>query len=402
MVSDNRIHVGVDATTWSNDRGFGRFTREFITALAARESEFRYTLVFDQPPDPTWPIPENVGVLTAATTKGLNESAVGDSKRSISYLWDMSRLVAKANFDMFYFPAVYSYFPLFTRIPIVTCFHDTTAERIPHLLFPKKINHRLWQIKTWLAIKQMTRAMTVSEKSAQDMESYLKIPRDRIDLVTEAADPVFRPGTSADAALKARQAQNIPEYAELITYVGGMNAHKNILSLLKAMPRLITERPKLHLAIVGSTSGKGFWDNVPELQAFVKDNPPLATHVHFTGYLSDADLVKLFASTDALVFPSLWEGFGLPAVEAMSCGVPVLASNLSSLPEVIGDAGLFFDPTSIEDIGDTVVRFFSDKALRARVTAAALPRAAQFTWERAAEMGEDSFRKTMASRARKR
>lgn len=402
MVSDNRIHVGVDATTWSNDRGFGRFTREFITALAARESEFRYTLVFDQPPDPTWPIPENVGVLTAATTKGLNESAVGDSKRSISYLWDMSRLVAKANFDMFYFPAVYSYFPLFTRIPIVTCFHDTTAERIPHLLFPKKINHRLWQIKTWLAIKQMTRAMTVSEMSAQDMESYLKIPRDRIDLVTEAADPVFRPGTSADAALKARQAQNIPEYAELITYVGGMNAHKNILSLLKAMPRLITERPKLHLAIVGSTSGKGFWDNVPELQAFVKDNPPLATHVHFTGYLSDADLVKLFASTDALVFPSLWEGFGLPAVEAMSCGVPVLASNLSSLPEVIGDAGLFFDPTSIEDIGDTVVRFFSDKALRARVTAAALPRAAQFTWERAAEMGEDSFRKTMASRARKR
>lgn len=402
MVSDNRIHVGVDATTWSNDRGFGRFTREFITALAARESEFRYTLVFDQPPDPTWPIPENVGVLTAATTKGLNESAVGDSKRSISYLWDMSRLVAKANFDMFYFPAVYSYFPLFTRIPIVTCFHDTTAERIPHLLFPKKINHRLWQIKTWLAIKQMTRAMTVSEMSAQDMESYLKIPRDRIDLVTEAADPVFRPGTSADAALKARQAQNIPEYAELITYVGGMNAHKNILSLLKAMPRLITERPKLHLAIVGSTSGKGFWDNVPELQAFVKGNPPLATHVHFTGYLSDADLVKLFASTDALVFPSLWEGFGLPAVEAMSCGVPVLASNLSSLPEVIGDAGLFFDPTSIEDIGDTVVRFFSDKALRAQVTAAALPRAAQFTWERAAEMGEDSFRKTMASRARKR
>jgi len=402
LVSDNRIHVGVDATTWSNDRGFGRFTREFITALAARESEFRYTLVFDQPPDPTWPIPENVGVLTAATTKGLNESAVGDSKRSISYLWDMSRLVAKANFDMFYFPAVYSYFPLFTRIPIVTCFHDTTAERIPHLLFPKKINHRLWQIKTWLAIKQMTRAMTVSEMSAQDMESYLKIPRDRIDLVTEAADPVFRPGTSADAALKARQAQNIPEYAELITYVGGMNAHKNILSLLKAMPRLITERPKLHLAIVGSTSGKGFWDNVPELQAFVKGNPPLATHVHFTGYLSDADLVKLFASTDALVFPSLWEGFGLPAVEAMSCGVPVLASNLSSLPEVIGDAGLFFDPTSIEDIGDTVVRFFSDKALRAQVTAAALPRAAQFTWERAAEMGEDSFRKTMASRARKR
>ena len=231
------IHVGVDATTWSNDRGFGRFTREFITALAARDSEFKYTLVFDQEPDPTWPVPDNVGILTAATAKGLNESAVGDSKRSISYLWDMSRLVAKADFDMFYFPAVYSYFPLFTRLPIVTCFHDTTAERIPHLLFPKKINHKLWQVKTWLAIKQMTRAMTVSQMSAKDMTDYLKIPASRIDVVTEAADPVFNTHTKPADAKAARQAQSIPEYAELITYVGGMNAHKNILSLLKAMPR---------------------------------------------------------------------------------------------------------------------------------------------------------------------
>ena len=395
------IHVGVDATTWSNDRGFGRFTREFITALAARDNEFRYTLVFDQEPDPTWPVPDNVGILTAATAKGLNESAVGDSKRSISYLWDMSRLVAKADFDMFFFPAVYSYFPLFTRLPIVTCFHDTTAERIPHLLFPKKINHKLWQVKTWLAIKQMTRAMTVSQMSAKDMTDYLKIPASRIDVVTEAADPVFNTHTKPADAKAARQAQSIPEYAELITYVGGMNAHKNILSLLKAMPRLITERPKLHLAIVGSTSGKGFWDNVPELMAFVKDNPPLSTHVHFTGYLPDEELVKLFASTDALVFPSLWEGFGLPAVEAMSCGVPVLASNLSSLPEVIGDAGLYFDPTSIDDIGDTIVRFFSDAALREKVTAAALPQSRKFTWERAAALGEESFRRTMADAGRR-
>ncbi len=392
-MSDRQLHIGIDATTWSNDRGFGRFTREFITALAARDSGFRYTLVFDQPPVSDWPVPDGIEVVTAATGKGLNEAAVGDSSRSAGYLLKMGRLVRQKQFDLFYFPAVYSYFPLFSRVPCVTCFHDTTAERIPHLLFPKKINHRLWQIKTWLAKKQMTRAMTVSEMSAADMVSYLDIPREKIDVVTEAADPVFRPVKDAAVAQAARAKHAIPEAAELLVYVGGMNAHKNILGLLHAMPRVVRERPNVHLAIVGSTSGKGFWDNVPELMDFVRDTPPLDQHVTFTGYVPDDELAELFASTAALVFPSLWEGFGLPAVEAMSCGVPVLSSDRGSLPEVVGDAGLYYNPEERSEIEDTILRFFADAALRDQVTAAALPRAAGFSWDRAAELGEECFRR---------
>lgn len=390
-----KYHVGIDATTWSNDRGFGRFTREFVTALAARDSEFRYTLVFDQPPSGRWPVPEGVEVQVATTGRNLNEAAVGDQARSPTYLLQMGKLVARAKFDLFYFPAVYSYFPLFSRVPKVVCYHDTTAERIPHLLFPKKINHRLWQVKTWLAKQQTTRAMTVSESSARDMVDFLNIPRSRIDVVTEAADPVFRPIDDAAIAAQARARYGIPDAAKLFVYVGGMNAHKNILELLKAMPEVIEKHDEAHLAIVGSTSGKGFWDNVPELMAFVEANPVLKERVHFTDYISDEDLVELFASTDALVFPSLWEGFGLPAVEAMSCNVPVLASDLSSLPEVIGDAGLFFDPHDRRAIRDTLIRFLDDGDLRARLKAAALPRAATFTWDLAAELGEECFRRTL-------
>ncbi len=392
-MSDPKIHIGIDATTWSNDRGFGRFTREFVTALAARDSGFRYTLVFDQPPSPYWPIPDGIDVVTAATGKGLNEAAVGDSSRSAKYLWTMGRLVRRMKFDVFFFPAVYSYFPLLSRVPCVTCFHDTTAERIPHLLFPKKINHRLWQVKTWLAKQQITRAMTVSQTSADDMVSYLKIPREKIDVVTEAADPIFRPIKDAEVRRRARMAHGIPDEAELLVYVGGMNAHKNILGLLQALPRVVRARPNVHLAIIGSTSGKGFWDNVPELKEFVQANPPLDKHVHFPGYVPDAELVELFASTAALVFPSLWEGFGLPAVEAMSCGVPVLSSNRGSLPEVVGDAGIYYDPEDISAIEDTILRFFSDTALRDQITAAALTRAAGFSWDKAAELGEVCFRR---------
>ncbi|MGV6850106.1 MAG: glycosyltransferase family 4 protein [Marinibacterium sp.] len=394
-MSSDTIHVGIDATTWQNDRGFGRFTREFVTALAKRDSGFRYTLVFDQEPDGTWPIPDTVGVRIVSTSKGLNEAAVGDAARSPSYLWKMGQEVGKAGFDLFYFPAVYSYFPLLSRVPCVICYHDTTAERIPHLLFPTKRNHRLWQLKTWLAKQQTTRAMTVSQKSAEDMETFLKIPRRRIDVVTEAADPIFRPVRDPAVLAGVREKYGIPAKADLLTYVGGMNAHKNILSFLKCMPDLVAALPDLHLAIVGSTSGKGFWDNVPELQAFVRDNAPLSNHVTFPGYVPDDELVDLFGSTSALVFPSLWEGFGLPAVEAMSCGVPVLSSDRGSLPEVVGDAGLFYDPEDLGAMTQTVLKFFTDADLRERVTAAALPRAAAFTWDRAAELGEASFRKAL-------
>ena len=159
------------------------------------------------------------------------------------------------------------------------------------------------------------------------------------------------------------------------------------------MPEIISNRPNVHLAIVGSTSGKGFWDNVPELMAFVADNPPLDRNVHFTGYLDDEELVDLLSASAALVFPSLWEGFGLPAVEAMACGVPVLSSDQGSLPEVVGGAGLYYNPLDVSQIAATVDQFFGEPGLRETLTNAAIPRSQMFSWDRAAELGEECFRK---------
>ncbi|MBW0008189.1 MAG: glycosyltransferase family 4 protein [Sphingomonas sp.] len=390
-MSARPLHICVDATSWANDRGFGRFTRELLKALLVRDEGFKYTLLFDQLPNEA--LPSGPEILTARTGRGLNQAAVGSEARSPAYFLQMGRLARTVPYDVFFFPTLYSYFPLLQRKPCVVCYHDATAERFPELLFPTRRNHWLWRAKTALAHLQTTRAMTVSETSAADLETIHKFPRSRIDVVTEAADDTFRVIEKASARKKARSRQGIPKDAHLLIHVGGMNAHKNILGLLKAMPKIISAEPKTHLALVGDTSGKGFWDNVEELRAFVEGHHPLSSHVHFTGYVGDADLALLMNASDALIFPSLWEGFGLPAVEAMSCGIPVLASSRGgSLPEIVGDAGLLFDPESPDAIASCVIRFLADGAVRARLAKNALKRSRLYSWERAAQLAEKSFR----------
>jgi len=215
-------------------------------------------------------------------------------------------------------------------------------------------------------------------------------------VVTEAADDVFRVIDDPNIREHARAMHGIPEKARLLIHVGGMNAHKNILRLLEVMPRVIEAEPKAHLALVGDTSGKGFWDNVSELKAFIAATPPLPAHVHFTGYIGDPELAQLLNASDALVFPSLWEGFGLPAVEAMSCGIPVLASTRGSLSEVVSEGGLLFEPEDINAMASCIIRFLRDGQLRSKLARNALERSRQFSWSRGAELAEQSFRRCYA------
>ena len=385
------LHVCIDATSWPNDRGYGRFTREIVKALISRDEGFRYTLLFDQLPDE--PLPPGAEVRSARTSRSLNQSAVGSSARSPAYSLKMARLASSVPYDVFFFPTLYSYFPLLQRKPCIVCYHDATAERFPELLFPTRMNHWLWRAKTALARLQTTRAMTVSETSAADLGTIHGFAKDRIDVVTEAADDAFRVIDDPGLRDRVRSRHGIPQEARLLVHVGGMNAHKNILGLLKAMPQIIAAEPRTHLALVGDTSGKGFWDNVDELKTFVAARPPLPGHVHFTGYLSDPDLAELLNASDALVFPSLWEGFGLPAVEAMSCGIPVLASMRGSLPEVVGDAGLLFEPEDPDAIASCVISFFRDDALRMKLAGKAVERSRLFSWSRGAAGAEESFRR---------
>jgi alpha-1,3-rhamnosyl/mannosyltransferase len=389
---EGTIHVGIDGACWTNDRGYGRFTRSLVRALARRDSGFRYTLVVDAPPP--GPTPPGVAVLAGADAGG-RDGASGATRSPLA-LAQVALRAARARFDVFFYPAVFSYFPLPASTPCVVCFHDAIAERFPKLIFPSAANAALWNAKTALARLQATRAMTISQASARDLETILRIPTSRIDVITEGPDAAFQPLPADRAAVRARY--DAPADAAVFVYVGGFNRHKNVMALLRAMPAVIAAHANAHLVIVGDLSGRGFWDNRAALQDAVRADPALAARVRFPGYLPDADLAVLFNAADAFVFPSLWEGFGLPAVEAMACGLPVLASRAGSLPEIVGEAGLFFDPEDEAAIAAAMIGFLNAPQTWPALKARSLAQAGRFTWDRAAELAEHSFRSALAGR----
>lgn len=386
------IHVGIDGSAWDNERGFGRFTRSLVAALASRRSGFRYTLVCDRPPER--PVPAGVATRVAGARRSMAEASSGKGARGSSDMLTLSRAAAGLGADLLFWPASYSFYPVLSRVPKLVCIHDTIPERFPELIFPTRRNFRLWQAKSWLARAQARRILTVSEASARDIAEMLHVARDGIDVTTEGADASFRPLTDPARLARARARHGIAPEDRVLTYVGGFNRHKNVLRLIEAMPRILAACPDARLVIVGRTTGARFWDNVDDLKAGASKDARASERISFTGEVSDADMAELLAASEALVF-LLWEGFGLPAVEAMYCGTPVLASNRGSLPEVVGGAGLFFDPERTEDLAGAAIRLLGEPGLRAFLGRAAEERAVRFTWESSAELTEQSFLRTL-------
>ncbi|MGB3316087.1 MAG: glycosyltransferase family 1 protein [Albidovulum sp.] len=389
------MHVGIDASAWDNERGFGRFTRSLVGALARRDTGFSYSLLFDR--TPSLPVPDGVRVVVAGAGRSMSEASSGAGARAGADMWSMSRAAGRLGCDLFFFPAHYSYFPILSRVPKLICIHDTIPERFPDLIFPTKRNVLLWRAKTRLAIWQARRVLTVSEASAADIAQILRVPRARIDVTTEGPFDCFQPIDDPARIATTRARHGIDEDDRVLVYIGGFNRHKNVLRLIEAMPAILTACPKARLVIVGRTTGDRFWDNVEELTAGAARDARAWGRISFTGEIDDGEMAELLAGAEALVLPSLWEGFGLPAVEAMACGTPVLASDRGSLPEVVGDGGLLFDPENTSEIAKAAIRLLTEPGLRQSISEKALNQAAGFTWNKGAELTEAAFRRTLGA-----
>ena len=392
------MKIGIDGTCWWNQRGFGRFTRELLSALLTGGAGHQFTIFFDGP------VPSEIEALGAtvvqvATRATVVEAAVATSRRRLADVAACSLATVAHRLDVFFFPAVYSWYPLRPGQKSVVGVHDAIAEKFPELVFPERRDRRFWALKVRAALWQATRVLTVSQASKQDIVRYLKVRPERIDVTTEAASPQFRPTGDAVAIEVARQRIGLPTGARFLLFVGGLAPHKNLLLLQQGFAEAIARSgtDDLYLVIAGDPAGAGFHSCAEELHRYARGHPLLRERVLFPGFVPDRDLVCLYSSALAVVMPSLSEGFGLPAIEAITCGVPVLASAVGAVPEVVGDAGLLFDPHSAAELASAISRIATDAPLLQSLRSKALARAPQFSWGRAAELTMASLERAAAS-----
>ncbi len=381
------MRFGVDATCWWSRRGFGRFARGLLTAMFEESQGHRFCLFVDRAPDAAMLRP-NVDIVRVNPSRPVTEAAVASGSRSVRDLWAFTSAASRQSMDLMFFPAVYSWFPMRPGVPIVVTLHDAIAEHFPELIFPGRKGRALWNLKMTLARWQARRFMTVSAAAKREIVEHLGIKAERIDVVSEAADPSFYPVTDARKRAEARLRAKLPADGRFILYASGLAPHKNIAGLVEGFSKAVSRAglEDVHLALVGDPEGGGFHSNYRQLLAQTQSEPLLRGRVHFTGYVSDEDLVSLYSDALAAAVPSFSEGFGLPAVEAMACGTPVLASTAGAVPEVVGDAGLYFDPRDSTQIADAIHRIATQRETLASLRALALKRSAQFTWAHAARL----------------
>jgi glycosyltransferase involved in cell wall biosynthesis len=373
------VRLGIDACSWSNRRGFGRFTRELTAQMVAQAGAHEVTLLVDRTTAEEWPLPRAAHVDVVATAHPPTEAATARGARSPADLWRLSRAAARHAFDVFFFPAVYSFFPLLRRVPTVVTFHDAIAEGQGDLVFPARGPRALWAVKSWMARRQADLILTVSGHARDEIVRRFGRPA-RVRVIAEAASDAFRPLDDPEPIRRARERHRLPEGVPLLLHVGGHGPHKNLPRLLEALSLVGPERP-WHLALVGDDAG--FHSEIDVVQRTARALG-LEGRMTVTGAVADSDLVALYSAATALVLPSLAEGFGLPAVEAMACGLPVAASRRGALPEVLAQAAIYFDPTDPADMAAALDRLLGDGALRARLRAAGRERARAFSWAAAA------------------
>jgi glycosyltransferase involved in cell wall biosynthesis len=258
-------------------------------------------------------------------------------------------------------------------VPAVLTVHDLIFRRMPE--HHKPLNRAYLNLALPLYCRRATHIIAISECTRRDVMAAYDLPPEKVTVIYEAADPRFRPQTP-DQVAAVRQQYGLPE--RYLLFVGTIEPRKNLTRLLHAFEALYRDDLCDALVIVGKR-GWLFGDFFAELE-----RSPVRDAALLPGYVPDEVLPAIYAGARALAFPSLYEGFGLPALEAMACGTAVACSGTSSLPEVASDAALYFDPRSVGSIVETLRQPLGDADLRAELGRRGRDRAARFSWDRVA------------------
>jgi glycosyltransferase involved in cell wall biosynthesis len=354
------LTIGIDASrTLSAQRtGTEQYSVALIRALMAQETPHRWRLYAPGPPPADLlPLPPRWEWRTMPFPR----------------LWTHLRLsweMVRHRPDVLFVPA--HVVPIIHPQATVVTVHD-----LGYLHFPEAhpaLSRRYLDLSTRWSVRAARRVIAVSAATRDDLVAMLSLPASKISIVHHGVRPVVCVSEPDMRASLERLGMMQP----YVLFVGTVQPRKNLQRLIRAFAQVIAAGLPHRLVIVGRMG----W-LTESIRAEVASLGP-EDRVHFAGYVPDSDLPALYRGADAFAFPSLYEGFGMPVLEALAHGVPVVASNTTSLPEIVGDAGLLVDPLDEAAIGAALVRVLADAPLRARLAVAGPERAAHFSWERCA------------------
>jgi glycosyltransferase involved in cell wall biosynthesis len=279
------------------------------------------------------------------------------------------RLIKK-KIDVFHGPASLIPFRKDHYRTVVTI-HDLVA-----FLFPETIPLKYGAYMRYLlrhAVKRADKIISVSYHTQEDLINILKVPKEKIVVIHEAPSPIFQPLEPEAVRTVLRNRYGLQK--KYIYHLGNIEPRKNLIKLLEAFTLVCREMGTEYQLVV---SGQKGW-LIRSLSRFLK-NYPLRDQLHFTGYVPHEDLPFLMNGADLFVFPSLYEGFGLPVLEAMRCGTPVVSSNQSSIPEIMGSAGVLVDPTDVPMLAEKIIWLLRNKEEREHLSRLGQVQAARFSW----------------------
>jgi glycosyltransferase involved in cell wall biosynthesis len=356
--------VAIDARKL-HDFGIGTYIRNLLRQLARIDRDTEYVLLCQQPD-------LDVGAQLGANFRTVLEPSPNYSLREqIHVPWVLRR----ERPDVYHAP--HYILPAGVRCRSVVTIHDCI-----HLMFPQYLPNRAAyayaRASMWAAARRSDRILTVSEASKRDILHFFNVPPEKIVVVYNAIDDHFSVTPADEDVARVRERYQLDH--RFVLYVGNIKPHKNLVRLIEAFAELRRGGfDEVKLLIIGDQISK-----LPALRRAVHSHK-LHKHVRFLGYVSDQTLGILYRLAAAFVFPSLYEGFGLPPLEAMASGTPVVTSNVSSLPEVAGDAAVLVDPYDVDSIVDGMRQVLSDPARAAELRRRGVERAREFSWARSVE-----------------
>ncbi len=362
------MRIGIDYTAAVRQgAGIGRYTRGLIRALAELDQQTPYVLFSaGRDADPR-PWPSNFARRTVPLTD-----------RHLAILWQRLRLPLAVEWltgslDLFHSPDFV--LPPLRRARAVLTVHDLSFLRYPECFSPPLLRYLLDAVPR--SVERADLVLADSEHTRDDLVELLGVAPERARVVYAGVEPEFVPRPDAEvAAVRQRYGIQRP----YILGLGTLQPRKNFQRLIEAYRLLRQERHIPHQLVIGG--GRG-WLYEPILEAIARHG--LQEDVRLIGFVEDADLPALYTGAEVFAFPSLYEGFGIPVLEAMACGTPVVAAETSSLPEVAGEAALLIPPTDTEALAEALWSALDDGARRADLRARGWEQCRRFTWRASAE-----------------